>query len=94
MSKNQCPHCKEPTFSFFSRFNIGPVRTVECTACHKPVGVSGSSWLAILIMLGGLIGSTFIRDDLTKFTVAFASVGLGAFLYAVIVNLVPIDDNS
>jgi len=85
----KCPQCSEPTFSFWKKFCIGPLRTVKCKACKRKVGVSVEAWLAVSFQIAGLVLALYVVDSIPVKILAFSTgVGLCIYLYAVKVTLV------
>lgn len=58
-----CPHCNKPGISLLSRATLGPALPAKCAACGAKVGVPwGSSFLALLPLMTGLLVSAFLTD--------------------------------
>jgi len=41
---NRCPNCNKRTISNLSKFNLGPLKSIECPNCRSQISVS---WISI-----------------------------------------------
>jgi hypothetical protein len=54
--KFKCPHCQQPTISFWRRQIIGPTAPAECPNCHAEVFVTWASYWTMIpfVVLWGM----------------------------------------
>jgi len=58
-----CPHCNKPGISLLRRATLGPALPAKCAECGAKVGVPwGSSFLALVPLMIGLLASTWLTD--------------------------------
>ncbi len=70
---NKCPNCGEETISNFSKFMLGPGRTIECKNCHEEISVS---WWTMVLLLVVLMVMFSIDDRISMASYTVISLGL------------------
>ena len=48
----RCPHCGNPSMTFWSKLSLGPARKLKCRSCRKPVSVFWLHGVLHLLALG------------------------------------------
>ena len=85
---NKCPSCGEETISDFSKFMLGPGRSIDCPNCHARISISWWTMVLLLVVLAVI----FTLDNLVSMgiylTVSISTIGLYLVIHKFFVPLV------